>query len=264
MATDMIARALSTKASKNYNSFSDRNAFPEVGESGQLYLDTEKGILYYWNEEKNDYGMLLSIGDNDYVSRIIKLEDYETAHKTEYETLNNIVSGHTSEIAKKANQTDLDNIVSRISTTETAIVEINTEINKKANSIDVYTKTEVNNIIGTPDEGKTLVQMIYEAQTEATYDDTQIKINIKSNSDAIAILNSDDKTEGSVLSMISANAPKIATIDIAGLVKSVANTVENGVSVAEDGTMTVNSINVNKLVQDKDSVLILNGGSANI
>lgn len=37
---------------------------------------------------------------------------------------------------------------------------------------------------------------------------------------------------------------------------------ENKVSVAEDGTMEVNNVNVNKLVQDEDTTLVLNGGSA--
>lgn len=39
--------------------------------------------------------------------------------------------------------------------------------------------------------------------------------------------------------------------------------VENQISVAEDGTMEVNSVNVNKLVQTEGESLILNGGSAN-
>ena len=39
---------------------------------------------------------------------------------------------------------------------------------------------------------------------------------------------------------------------------------ENKVAIAEDGTMEVNSVNVNKLVQNPDEYLIMNGGSANI
>lgn len=272
---------------------------------------------------------------NDHLSRITLLENANETHKTEYQTLNNIVSGHTSDIASKASQTELDNVISRVSANETAIktindttiVAINAELGNKANASSVYTKEEIIAITGNPTEGKTLVDMISEAQTAATYDDTQIKADIQSNTDAITILNSDDKTEGSVdykvaqevakivnenndgnintlneiaawivsdttgaakmnsdivanttaieklngtvdtegsvLAMISANAPKIATVENAGLVKSVLNTVENGVSVATDGTMSVNSINVNKLVQTEGEFLVLNGGSAN-
>ena len=58
----------------------------------------------------------------------------------------------------------------------------------------------INNKIGTVAEGKTVVQMIADAQTEATYDDTQIKADIKANTDAIHVIEADylkaaDKTE---------------------------------------------------------------------
>lgn len=50
--------------------------------------------------------------------------------------------------------------------------------------------------VGTVAEGKTVVQMIEEAQTAATYDDTQVKADIKANADAIDVLNGTG--EGSV------------------------------------------------------------------
>lgn len=37
----------------------------------------------------------------------------------------------------------------------------------------------------------------------------------------------------------------------------------NKILVAEDGTMEVNSLNVDRLVQDENSILVLNGGSSN-
>ncbi len=51
-----------------------------------------------------------------------------------------------------------------------------------------------------------------------------------------------------------------ATATALGLVKG--SGIENGVTVNEDFTMTVNSLNVNKLVQTDGDCLILNGGSA--
>lgn len=51
-----------------------------------------------------------------------------------------------------------------------------------------------------------------------------------------------------------------ATDSLLGLVKS--SVGENKVAVAEDGTMEVGSINVNKLVQTEGEELILNGGSS--
>jgi hypothetical protein len=54
----------------------------------------------------------------------------------------------------------------------------------------------------------------------------------------------------------------IATAEKIGLVMSSAT--ENKVAVNADGTMEVNSVNVNKLVQTANDSLILNGGSASI
>lgn len=62
----------------------------------------------------------------------------------------------------------------------------------------------------------------------------------------------------------------VATADILGGVKSVVRTndegavvaAQNTIEVAATGVMTVNSLNVNRLVQDADDVLILNGGNA--
>ena len=52
----------------------------------------------------------------------------------------------------------------------------------------------------------------------------------------------------------------IATADTAGLVKSSA--VENGVVVAEDGSMSVHSVNLSKIVQTEGDLLVLDGGSS--
>jgi hypothetical protein len=72
----------------------------------------------------------------------------------------------------------------------------------------------------------------------------------------------DISIDGIVLSKGDSNviALPIASTTL-GLVKS--SDVENGISINEDGTMTVNEINVNKLVQTEGDELILFGGSAN-
>lgn len=56
----------------------------------------------------------------------------------------------------------------------------------------------VNNVIGTVVEGKTVVQMIADAQAAATYDDTEVKADVVENAEAIATLtktHTDDKAE---------------------------------------------------------------------
>lgn len=66
---------------------------------------------------------------------------------------------------------------------------------------------------------------------------------------------------GTLLDIVNktVNIP-VATADTFGVVKSADG--ENKVMVAEDGTMEVGSVNVNRLVQTEDEVLILNGGAA--
>lgn len=118
----------------------------------------------------------------DHETRIINLENADKQHATEYTTLKGIVDGHTTSIAEKAKQTDLNAVSAKVTANETAITTlnettipgINTEVGKKANAADVYTKTEVGAIA----EGKTLVDMINDAKSEATYDDTDIKKSI--------------------------------------------------------------------------------------
>lgn len=52
--------------------------------------------------------------------------------------------------------------------------------------------------VGTVPTDKTIVQMIADAQTAATYNDSAVKASIKTNTDAIAKLNGTDTVEGSV------------------------------------------------------------------
>lgn len=121
----------------------------------------------------------LETAKGEHETRLLNLENADSTHAGEYAALKSIVDGHTTSIAGKADQTALDSANAAITGNATAIQTINettipgvlTEVNKKANAADVYTKTEV----GTIAEGKTLVQMISEAQSAATYDDTAIK-----------------------------------------------------------------------------------------
>lgn len=57
----------------------------------------------------------------------------------------------------------------------------------------------------------------------------------------------------------SVNIP-MATALALGVVKG--TDAENGVAIAEDGTMSVNSVNVNKLVQTDGDTIVLDGGSS--
>lgn len=69
---------------------------------------------------------------------------------------------------------------------------------KKAGTDAQAAVTALEGKIGTVPEDKTVVQMIADAKTEATYDDTDVKASIKTNADAIAILNGNTSVDGSV------------------------------------------------------------------
>ena len=127
--------------------------------------------------QQADEGLIAA--KNDHAGRIQALETAKGEHDAAYTTLKGIVDQNVIDIAGKAPASDLAAVSAKASANETAIgvlndttiPGLNTEIGKKANAADVYTKTE----IGTPDEGKTIVQMIKDAQTAATYDDSELR-----------------------------------------------------------------------------------------
>ena len=176
----------------------------------------------------------------DHLTRIGVLENANNAHVAEFNGLKTIVEGHTSTIATLATQSSLDVVSAKTSANESAIKTINEttipglniEIGKKANATDVYTKTE----IGTIAEGKTLVEMIADAKSEASYDDTAIKASIKANTDALAILNGDAGTAGSVIAIANAQA-KAEVAAIVGAAPEAMDTLEEVANwIANDQT----------------------------
>lgn len=111
--------------------------------------------------------------------------------------------------AKKAGddaQSDLNTYKGTVSTT----YETKTDATAKLTTAKGYTDTEigkVNTKIGTVAEGKTVVGLINEAKQaaidEASYDDTQVKADIAANASAIATLNGNASTAGSVAKAVA-------------------------------------------------------------
>ena len=140
-------------------------------------------------KHENRLGLLES-AKTDHETRISGLADALDTHAAQYDALKETVDNHTTAIAKKAEQTALDTVSAKVTVNETAIQTINettipgvlTEVGKKANSTDVYTKTE----IGAITEGKTIVSMIADAQAAATYNDTEIRTLINDEIDRAA------------------------------------------------------------------------------
>lgn len=144
----------------------------------------------------------------EHTSKIAALELADSTHAGEFNALSGTVGQHGTDIAAlKSGKTDTtvtDALAGRITANEnglktlneTTIPGINGEIAKKANAADVYNKTE----IGVITEGKTLVEMIEEVQSAASYDDTEVRGLITDNADAIAaIYKVDGETKSGVL-----------------------------------------------------------------
>jgi hypothetical protein len=209
---------------------------------------------------------LLETAKGDHETRIISLENADNQHASEYNALKGIVDGHTSALATKAEQTAVDAVSAKAGANETAIATlkdttipaINTEINKKANSADVYTKTE----IGTIAEGKTLIQMIEDAKNAATYDDTAIKAAIKQNTDAIAILNGDAETIGSV-AKVAADAAKAEVAAVVDSAPEAFNTLkEIATWISEDETAT--EALVSRVTANETAIAAINNETSGI
>jgi hypothetical protein len=129
---------------------------------------------------------------NNHAATLAQLTEADTLHAAEYKALSDTVAGHTDLIGSKANSSDLAQLQNTVSGNSTDITNLKTvtipaltsELGNKANSADVYTKTE----IGVIAEGKTIVKMIEEAQAAASYDDAEIRGLIGDNAAAIAAI----------------------------------------------------------------------------
>lgn len=94
---------------------------------------------------------------------------------------------------KGAAQTAEDNAKAYADGKDTAIAAA-----KKAGTDAQDAVNALSGKVGTVAEGKTVVEMISDAQAAATYNDTEVKAGIKANADAITKLNGTSAVEGSV------------------------------------------------------------------
>lgn len=209
----------------------------------------------------------------DYGTRIGALEQADITHGTEYNELKGIVSGHTATIATKADTTAVDAVVASAAANaaaiktlnETTIPGVNAEIAKKANASDLanyHTKSEIVAITGTVPADKTLVQMIADAKSEATYDDTVIKADIKKNADAIAILNSDVTTNGSVKAeaKAAADAAVAAVVDSAPEAMNTLKEVADWIANDESGAAAM----ANRITINENAIAAINNETSGI
>lgn len=125
-----------------------------------------------------------------------ELDLIESGDKAKWDAMEQNAKDYADEVSG-AVQTKLDEEVSRAKAAE----EANAAAAKAADDKAVAAQADVDALelkVGEVPEDKTVVQMIADAQTAATYDDTQVKADIKANADAIALLNDASNVEGSV------------------------------------------------------------------
>lgn len=147
-------------------------------------------------------------------------------------------------------------------------VENDTGLFKIGNGTDVFknlkyankageTSQELENLktqIGDIPEGKTIIQMI----EEAAYDDATLSDKVTANEQAIASLNSKmDNIEASSVTSVNGKTGEV-TIAASDLITSSSDT--NKISIAKDGTLEVNNITFDKVVEGDE--LIISGGNA--
>lgn len=141
----------------------------------------------------------LLAASGEYATAIGELKAHDAAHKGEYEALIKLVTENGTAISglqsSKADATVVTELAATVGTNTTNIGILNQNINtvneavaKKADAASVYTKDEIAAIVGEVAEDKTIVEMIAEAQSAATYDDTEVKALIQGNADAISAL----------------------------------------------------------------------------
>ena len=136
---------------------------------------------------------------------------------------------------------------------------------------DAYTKTETETRLqevldGLSDTSETAASVAQALETYKTSNDQRVD-TIEGKLSGIA-----EGAQVNILEAIKINGVAQAITDKAVNIPIATDTLlgvvmgsdaENKIAIAEDGTMEINSLNVNKLVQTDGEALVLNGGSAN-
>jgi hypothetical protein len=202
------------------------------------------------------------------ITRISDIEkDYlKGADKTELEGAIGTLSDYVGDLPEG---TTSDNVIAYIQEVVATKADKGTTL-AEYGITDVYTKTETETRLqevldGLSDTSETAASVAQALETYKTSNDQRVG-TVEAKLETIV-----EGAQVNVLEAIKINGVAqtitdkavdipIATDTLLGVVMGSA--AENKIAIAEDGTMEVNSLNVNKLTQDEGTTLILNGGSA--
>lgn len=203
-------------------------------------------------------GQLVQIGDTSVdLSDYIKTDDAQAAIQTVADNLSDEIAlriqndtAHSTGIQEaKTAVNDLSEVIGELpeGSAATTLVDY---INKKTENVATNSA-------------------LAELQTQVNSNTEKADANADSLADLIAISPEKNKIESIKVDEVALEIAEDRSVEIPaataaqlGLVKG--SEARNSISINEDHTMTVNSLNVNKLAQDEGDWLILNGGSANI
>lgn len=240
----------------------------EVGVEEASRIDAIEGIL---NGAGESDGLLAVVAEQN--ASILALQAKDTEITTTLNTKANASDVYTKAEANTAIKNAIDAIpevdlgdYAKTADVEAAIATVNTEVAKKANASDVYT-------IDQADE-KFMTEAQVDARLNTLIDGANSEDTITSVTNLIEFVNDNAGDIAKLVSDVQANADAIAAnksaheknaSDIVTINDAIAALVHPKasaeISVAEDGTLGINEMNVNKLVQTAGDTLILNGGS---
>lgn len=120
------------------------------------------------------------LGDSETVKAYVDAKTSGIASESALEELQTAVAGHTADISA------LQTALAEGGSTANAIAAAKSAADAAQADVDALSED-----VGTVPEGKTVVQMIAEAQTAATYDDTEVRGLISDNAEAIEAIEAD-------------------------------------------------------------------------
>jgi hypothetical protein len=196
----------------------------------------------------------------EHTTKISALESANSTHDAEFKVLKSTVEGHTTAIAGKAEQSELNSVSAKASANEqaiktlneTTIPGVNAEIAKKANASDLanyYTKSESDEKFVAKESGKSLISDAEIARLAEVdnYDDAEVRGLISDNASAIADIVKDNgtidvKVKALADGAVAANPAAIAALkggendagSIAALIKAEADRAK-GVEADHEG-----------------------------